>query len=98
MTRNSLQTSLEPGGHADENVVGALERTCSGRQKLEVPAPATAALCSRFAEARADVALVLEPLERRIDRADGDFTAGARFDLAPDRSTVGIGTESQERE
>ena len=41
---------------------------------------------------------LLEPRERRIDRADGHRPAGARLDLAPDRDAVRIVPLVRERE
>src|SRR5262245_40459185 len=60
---------LEPLPHASQSVPRLLERARSRRFHAVVTARPAAALCERLAEPRLEVALALEPLQRRVDGA-----------------------------
>ncbi len=59
---------------------------------------ASAAFWSRIARAGLHVALCLEPVQRGINGADGNFAARAHFDLPPNGYSVGLITKTQNRE
>ena len=95
---NASNSGCSAADHRQEGPVGAQQRALPERQHLDVLAAATTTFWCRFADARPDVALGLEAVERHVDRADGQIAAGPCFDFAPDRGAVGIGPQAHQRE
>ena len=64
----------------------------------EVALGSSAALRRRIAEGGRDVAFVLEPIQRAVERPDRQCPAGPALDLQPDRHAVRLVAEPEDGE
>src|SRR5690606_18917819 len=76
----------------------ALDGGRAGRADGVVPLRAPAPLGRRLAEARRHEALLLEPVQGRVERAGRGAPPGAAPDLVADRDAVRVVAEAQDRE
>ena len=84
--------------------------TCASARRASAPAPRgrpaqseiafgpAAALRRWIRQPRIDVTLSFQPIERRVERANHNRSAGALLDFPPDRRSVRLGVQTHDRE
>src|SRR5262245_5523033 len=89
-----LQDALHSFGHTLQQLIRILNGASSRGRNFVVLFPFTATLRRRFADARAHQPFDFEPLERRVDRADGSGPAAALLDFRLNGAAVRLVTET----
>ena len=82
--------------HCGERFAAGAQGSQAERLDLEVALRSSAALRRGIAERRRDVAFVLEPIERSVQRADRQRASRSPLDVEPDRHAVGLVAEAQD--
>src|SRR5262249_29867434 len=91
-----LQARFEPARHRLERGVCLTDRRLAGRPERKEFAPAPPPLGRRVANPRAQETLVLEAVEGRVDRVDGDVASRPLVNLLADRGAVRSIAEAQD--
>ena len=78
--------------------MGAIDGGHALRRDAEEAFRASAALRRRLTRARQYKTFGFQPVEGGVDGADRNFTLCSRLDLAPNRYTVGLFIQTQNRE
>jgi hypothetical protein len=85
-----FQSTFEAVGHRSQCAICVAQSSQPSRtQRIKLP-PSSATLSGRFPNPRSEQALVLQPVQRRVNRVDRDIPAGTLVDFLSDGGAVGV--------